>query len=189
MFSLFPFLLCVWGVSVAISKWSINADGGLGGEFTERTNSAHSIPRVPFAWPLTFAFVSFQKTGNEGFASQRGQSHAAGLAVIDDHVRILESDHFDDGARLWRVISDFVAVPRRDRLRAGQPHQRVAVSRRQIDSVAQQLFHREARVLRREFGPAGEDAGDSRLSDGGSEVLQRLGERFEQFWRREHTFD
>src|SRR5262249_59603297 len=83
---------------------SINSHSCLGGELAEWTNTAHAVPRVLVAGPLTLAFVSFQKTGNEGFASQRCQSHATGFAVIYDIVRIFERDHFDDGARLGLVI-------------------------------------------------------------------------------------
>src|SRR5262245_9038860 len=118
-----PYSICdmkyvIWNMKY---RCSIDAYGGLGGELSERTNSAHSIPWIFVVGPLALAFVPFQKAGNESLASQRGQPHAAGLAVIDDHIRVLERDDLDDGARLRRVISDLVAVFRRDRLRAGQP--------------------------------------------------------------------
>src|SRR5262249_20033454 len=81
------------------------------------------------------------------------------------------------------------AVLRRNRLRAGQSHQRIAVCRRQVHAVAKQLFHSETRVLRREFSSAREDACNARRLDAGPAVLEFLGERFEQLWRGEHTAD
>src|SRR5262249_5999425 len=61
--------------------------------------------------------------------------------------------------------------------------------RRQVHAVAQQLFHRETRVLRREFSAAREDAGDSQRFDTGTAVFEFLGERFEQLGCSEHASD
>ena len=65
----------------------------------------------------------------------------------------------------------------------GEAHQRVAVGGSEVGAL-QQLLEGEAVELRRHFGAAAEDAGDSRL-------LERdlLAEGFEQFRRGEHAAD
>ena len=98
------------------------------------------------------------------------------FTVVHDLFGIVEGDHFDDGPRLRRVVADLVAIFGRDRLRASQTHERIAVGRRHIHSAAQQFLHRESRELRREFGAAGENAGDADFPDAGAAILQFLGQ-------------
>ena len=45
-----------------------NRDGRLAGDLSERTNAAHTIPRILVARPLSLAFVSLQKPRNECLA-------------------------------------------------------------------------------------------------------------------------
>ena len=69
-------------------------------QFMERPHAADSIPRVFFIRRLAFSFVALQKAGDEKFASERREFHAAGLAVVDDPIAIVEIDDFNHGPRL-----------------------------------------------------------------------------------------
>ena len=129
-----------------------------------------------------------RKPGHEELLRQRRQLHAAGLAVLDDLVRVVEVDDLDHRARLRRVVGDLVVVVRPARRARGQPHQRVAVGRRHVGAV-EQLLVREAVPLRRELGAAGEDAGDARLADRRAHRLEPQRQRLEQLRRREHAAD
>src|SRR5262249_49409856 len=131
--------------------FSINAHSCRRRELPEWPHATYAIPRIFIARLLAFAFISLEKTRDKGLTSQRSQSHTTGFAVIDNKIPVVEFDNLDYRAGLRRIISYFVAVIWRHRFRTRKPHQRIAVSRSQINLRSQQLFHRKASVLGREF--------------------------------------
>src|SRR5687768_10621144 len=85
---------------------SINAYRRCFGQFVEGSHAADAVPGVFDERHLAFAFVSLHEAGDEKFLRQRRQLYAAGLAVADDLIVIVEFHHLDRGPRLRCIIAD-----------------------------------------------------------------------------------
>src|SRR5262245_42647699 len=90
----------------------IHPNGGCRCEPAVRPDPADSVPRILLARRLALALVALEEAGHEEFLRQGGQLDAAGLAVADDPVRIVEVHHLDGGPGLRRVVGDLVFVVR-----------------------------------------------------------------------------
>src|SRR4051812_27937806 len=104
----------------------VNSHGGAGCELPERTHAADAIPGIALIRRLALAFVAFEESGNKSFAGESRQPYASGFAVADYSIDIVERHDLDHGARLRGVVGDFVVLRGRRRLRACEPHERVA---------------------------------------------------------------
>src|SRR4030095_1737552 len=109
-----------------------------------RLHAAHAVPRILRVRLLALPLVALQEAGDEQLVRQRRQLHAARFAVRHDLHWIVEIDNLGHRPRLRGVIADLVALLGRDRLTAGQAHQRVAIGRRQVDAA---YFGRPAEIL------------------------------------------
>ncbi len=167
---------------------TVHADGRRRGESAVRPHAADSVPRIFLVRRLALAFIALEKPRHEKLFRQRRQFHATRLAVPDELRRVVEVDDFDDGARLWGVIGNFIVVFRACWGARGQSHQGIAIGRRHIGAV-EQLLVRKPVPLRRELGAAGKNAGDAGLANRRSRRLEPQRQRLEQLRRREHAAD
>ena len=69
----------------------VNADRRRFRQLVEWADAADAVPGVLDIRLLALALVALQKSRHEEFLSQRGQLHAAGLTVVDDQVRVIQT--------------------------------------------------------------------------------------------------
>src|SRR5262245_2847436 len=115
---------------VPITESLVDTNSGRGGEAAIRPHAADAVPGVLRVRGLAFTLVALEEAGHEELAGQRGQLDAAGLAITHDLVLVVEVHYLDHGARLRRVVGDFVVVVRTAGCAGGQAHQRVAIGGR-----------------------------------------------------------
>src|SRR5437867_2350457 len=118
-----------------------------------RTDAADAIPRVALIRRLPFAFITLEKSRHEEFFGQCSDLHAAGLAVFHKLIGVVEIHDLNDGARLRRVVGDFVIVVRPAWRARGETHEGIAVGGRHKRAV-QQLFLCKSIPVRRELRAA-----------------------------------
>src|SRR5262245_33438311 len=121
--------------SLIMNTWSIDAHGRRLGQPAEWPSAADTIPGILHARWLAFAFVALQESRHEELFGKRGKLRSAGFAVADDAVRIVEVDHLDHRPWLRGIVADFVTLGGLHRFRTSQPHQRVSVGWRHVDTA------------------------------------------------------
>src|SRR6185503_17163856 len=87
----------------SLAQSLIHAHGRRRREAAIRPDAADAVPRKLLARRLPLPFVALEEAGHEEFLRQRRQLDAAGLAVADQLVRVVEADDLDRRARLRRV--------------------------------------------------------------------------------------
>ena len=152
-------------------------------------HAADAVPRVFGTGVFAFAFVTFEESGNEQFFRHRVQFDSPRRTVIDQLCVVVEINDFNHSSGLRSEIRDLVIVSRIEWLAAGQPHERVAIRRRDIDVRAEQFFTGKTKPLLSELGAAAENAFDAGFFDAAALIHQSQSQSLQQLWRSEHALD
>src|SRR4030095_15778399 len=105
-----------------IASVLVNADCGLSGNLPKRAHATDTVPGIFLVRLLSFAFVPFQKSGDESFTRQSGQPYASRFTVTDNLVCIVKRNHLNHGSRLRSKVRDLVTIGWGNRLGAGPAH-------------------------------------------------------------------